>query len=328
MACTNDKNMNVVFCTDTNYIMPSSVLIKSISLNNKNTPIDFYAIVDESVTERDKSILVRELSDNDSHNITFLTVNGREYENMPNLDVSHEYAVRNKITATHTTKACYYRLSMANLLPQSVEKVIYFDCDIIVTQDLSDLWSTNLEGKAVAAVVDEGEFQMHYHQLGFPPEFGYFNSGVMIIDISYWRKHNMFESFLSIIKEHAGRMRQHDQEILNIAFYNNVKRLPLKYNFQEHFFRKPECIPAFYNKYSNEIEQAIVDIAVVHYTADKPWHKECNQPYRGQFLKYLKATQWDAYRLKWKNKQFANSITIYRILIKLGLRKGLYRNLL
>ena len=223
MACTNDKNMNVVFCTDTNYIMPSSVLIKSISLNNKNTPIDFYAIVDESVTERDKSILVRELSDNDSHNITFLTVNGREYENMPNLDVSHEYAVRNKITATHTTKACYYRLSMANLLPQSVEKVIYFDCDIIVTQDLSDLWSTNLEGKAVAAVVDEGEFQMHYHQLGFPPEFGYFNSGVMIIDISYWRKHNMFESFLSIIKEHAGRMRQHDQEILNIAFYNNVK---------------------------------------------------------------------------------------------------------
>lgn len=328
MACTNDKNMNVVFCTDTNYIMPSSVLIKSISLNNKNTPIDFYAIVDESVTERDKSILVRELSDNDSHNITFLTVNGREYENMPNLDVAHEYAVRNKITATHTTKACYYRLSMANLLPQSVEKVIYFDCDIIVTQDLSDLWSTNLEGKAVAAVVDEGEFQMHYHQLGFPPEFGYFNSGVMIIDISYWRKHNMFESFLSIIKEHAGRMRQHDQEILNIAFYNNVKRLPLKYNFQEHFFRKPECIPAFYNKYSNEIEQAIVDIAVVHYTADKPWHKECNQPYRGQFLKYLKTTQWDAYRLKWKNKQFANSITIYRILIKLGLRKGLYRNLL
>lgn len=320
--------MNVVFCTDTNYIMPSSVLIKSISMNNQSSAIDFFAIVDESVTERDKSMLVRELSDNASHNITFLTVNGRDYENMPNLDVSHEYAVKNNITATHTTKACYYRLSMANLLPLSVDKVIYFDCDIIVTQDLSDLWATNLEGKAVAAVVDEGEFQMNYHQLGFPPEFGYFNSGAMIIDVSYWRQHNMFDIFLSIIQEHAGRMRQHDQEILNIAFYNNVKRLPLKYNFQEHFFRRPECIPDFYNKYSNEIEQAIDDIAVVHYTADKPWYKECNQPYRGQFLKYLKATQWNAYRLKWKNKQFANSITIYRILIKLGLRKGLYRNLL
>lgn len=319
--------MNIVFCTDTNYIMPSSVLIKSISLNNTEAMITFYAIIDESVTEKDKARLIDEIKNNNNHSITFLTVNGQDYEDMPNLDVSHDYAKQNKITATHTTKACYYRLSMASLLPQSVERVIYFDCDIVVTQNLTDLWKTDLEGKAVAAVVDEGEFQMRYDQLGFSPTYGYFNSGVMIINLSYWRKFNMIDKFLEIIKGHVGRMRQHDQEILNIAFYNNVKRLPIKYNFQENFFRKSEYIPLFYKKYSKEIEASINDIAVLHYTAEKPWYNECGQPHKNVFYTYLKETTWIGYTPRWKNKKYSVNISIFRLLVKLGIKKSIYRNI-
>ncbi len=319
--------MNIVFCTDTNYIMPSSVLIKSISLNNRKSTITFYAIIDESVTNKDMSMLEHEIECNNNHNIVFLKVNGRDYENMPNLDVSQEYAKKNNITATHTTKACYYRLSMANLLPESVEKVLYFDCDTVIAKDLSSLWETDLAGKAVAAAVDEGELQMNYEQLGFAPQYGYFNSGVMVIDLSYWRRHNMIEVFLEIIRQHAGRMRQHDQEILNIAFYNNVKRLPLKYNLQENFLRHPHIISDLYEKYSEEIEEALNDFAVIHYTAEKPWFKECGQPYKSVFSKYLKQTLWKDYTYKWKNRKLAVNISVFRILVKIGWKRSIYRNL-
>lgn len=307
--------------------MPSSVLIKSISINNAESSITFYAIVDESVTESDMAMLNKEIEHNSRHCINFLRVNGSDYENMPNLDVSKEYAQKNKITATHTTKACYYRLSMANLIPKDVDRVLYFDCDIVVTKNISELWNTNLEGKAVAAVVDEGELHMSYDQLGFSPKYGYFNSGAMIIDLAYWREHNMFDAFMQIIREHTGRMRQHDQEILNIAFFNNVKRLPLKYNFQENFFRRPQLIPDFYNKYSAEIEEAINDIAIIHYTAEKPWFKECGQPCKNVFFQYLNKTLWAGLSPRWKNKNLAFNISAYRILTKLGIKKSIYRNI-
>ncbi|MDE6273184.1 MAG: glycosyltransferase family 8 protein [Muribaculaceae bacterium] len=317
--------MNIVFCTDTNYIMPSSVLIKSISLNNKDKLVDFYAVIDESVTEKDMNILECELEHNSKHKINFLRVNGDAYQNMPNLGVSKEKAKKGKITATHTTKACYYRLSLADLMPETVDKVLYFDCDTVILQNLTKLWNTDLEGKAVAAAIDEGELDMNYDQLGFSSEYGYFNSGVMIIDLAYWRKHNMFEKFLRIIKEHEGRMRQHDQEILNIAFYNNVKRIPMKYNFQEDYFKRPEKISNFYAKYSKEIEDSLRDITILHYTAYKPWYKECGQPMKDCFFDYLKRTAWKKYRPVWKNKDLAFNISIYRMLTKLGIKRSQYR---
>lgn len=318
--------MNIVFCSDTNYIMPSGVFMKSVSVNNANNDIEFDAIIDESVTEADKEALRRVIADNNKHRIEFFTVHGKDFENMPNLEVSPEYAKKMKVTALHTTKACYYRLSMAQLLPETIKKVMYFDCDIIVTQDLMSMWNTDLEGKAVAAVKDEGELDMRYDLLGFDPKDGYFNSGAMIIDLDYWRKNDLFPVFLKIINEHNGKMKQHDQEILNIAFHDNVKLLPMKYNFQENFLHLPGTYP-FYDKYADEIETAIKDFAVIHYTADKPWFADCGQPLKEEFFKYRSMTQWKDQKVKWKRPEYRRNITIYRWLVKLGLRKRNYRKL-
>lgn len=323
----DNEIINIVFCTDTNYIMPSGVFMKSVSVNNARNNIAFYCIVDESVTKEDEAALIETISDNPRHGISFYHVSGKDFENMPNLDVSEEYAKKNRVTATHTTKACYYRLSMATLLPENLRRVLYFDCDIIVTQDLMPMWQTDLEGAVVAAVVDEGELDMSYDQLEYSPEFGYFNSGAMVIDLEYWRTNDMFSKFLEIIRCHAGRMRQHDQEILNIAFHDSVKRLPIKYNLQENFLRKKESIPNFYAKYGREIEEAINDCAVIHYTADKPWYCENNQPMKEEFYKYLHLTKWDGYTPIWKRPQYKRNILILRILQSAGLSKKMYRSL-
>lgn len=41
--------MHIVFSTDGNYIMPTGVMMKSVSVNNANEDITFHGIVDESV---------------------------------------------------------------------------------------------------------------------------------------------------------------------------------------------------------------------------------------------------------------------------------------
>lgn len=324
---TINEIINIVFCTDTNYIMPSGVFMKSVSVNNGKNNINFHCIVDESVTEEDERSLVEVLADNNLHKISFYRVVGSDFENMPNLDVSEEYAKKNKVTATHTTKACYYRLSMAELLPKNLNRVLYFDCDIIVTQNLMPMWQTDLEGNAVAAVVDEGELVMSYDQLEYSPEFGYFNSGAMVIDLDYWRKREIFPKFLEIIRCHAGRMRQHDQEILNIAFHDSVKRLPIKYNLQENFLRRTDLIPDFYTKYGEEIEKGLKDYAVIHYTADKPWYSENNQPLKEEFYKYLRLTKWRDYKPVWKRLQYKRNIQICRFLQNLGFKGKMYRSI-
>ena len=316
--------MNIVFCSDSNYVMPSGVFMKSVSVNNVNNDIEFDAIIDESVTDEDKAALRKVIADNTKHKIVFFTVSGKDFENMPNLEVSSEYAKQMKVTALHTTKACYYRLSMAQLLPDTIKRVLYFDCDIIVTQDLLPMWNTDLEGKAVAAVKDEGELDMSYDLLGYDTKDGYFNSGAMVIDLDYWRRNEMFPEFLKIINKHNGKMRQHDQEILNIAFHDNVKLLPFKYNLQENFLRLPSTY-SFYHKYSVEIERALRDYAVIHYTADKPWYADCGQPLKEYFFKYRAMTQWKNEKVTWKRPEFRRNIAIYRLLVRLRLKKDSYR---
>ena len=42
------------------------------------------------------------------------------------------------------TNATYYRLLMAELLPPSIERVLYLDCDMLICGDVSPLWETSL----------------------------------------------------------------------------------------------------------------------------------------------------------------------------------------
>jgi len=46
----------------------------------------------------------------------------------PNLDTLNKL-----ITKDHLKSATYYRLAIPDILPKEVEKVLYLDCDMIVT---------------------------------------------------------------------------------------------------------------------------------------------------------------------------------------------------
>ena len=51
------------------------------------------------------------------------------------------------------------RLFMGDMLPESVKRVLYLDCDTVVLQSLKHLWKENLEGNIVGAVMEPTIYQ-------------------------------------------------------------------------------------------------------------------------------------------------------------------------
>lgn len=93
----------------------------------------------------------------------------------------------------------YARNYLADLLEPCVKRVIYLDSDLVVVDDIFKLWKTNLGGKTIGAP--------EYCHANFTKYFTnnfwendrysgifsnrspcYFNTGVMVIDLSTWRR--------------------------------------------------------------------------------------------------------------------------------------------
>ena len=129
------------------------------------------------------------------------------------------------------TQAAYYRLMLSEILPKNIHKVLYLDGDIIVRHSLLPLWNIDMKERPVGVVIYPYEvFPDFYSRLNHPPQLGYFNSGVMLIDLAYWRKHEVVKDFMRILQEYAEKLQFGDQDVLNVAFSGNKIVLPMKYN--------------------------------------------------------------------------------------------------
>lgn len=93
----------------------------------------------------------------------------------------------------------YARIYLAELLPTTVKRIIYFDSDLIVVDDIQKLWNINLNSRVLGAPEYCHANFTHYFTTRFwqNPIFAntfrsrkpcYFNTGVMVIDLVKWRK--------------------------------------------------------------------------------------------------------------------------------------------
>ena len=262
-------------------------MIRSVCINNRNEPIVFHIIIDESVTVMQRHLLENCVNDSNNHQIVFHLVDGSLFNNFPQLG----------ITKTYITKATYYRLLFTDIFGANINKVLYLDGDMIITGSLRLLWETDLDGYAVGAVTDMSEGIHDYHRLGYPASLGYFNAGMLLVNLDYWREHHVKDLFLDVINHHPERIKYHDQDVLNIVFCRAKKMLPFKYNFQDGFMYKAERMEMNAQKYAGEIKDAIAHHAIIHYTSTaKPWHKECLNPFKAEWWKVLAKTSWVGYK--------------------------------
>lgn len=305
------ERIEIAACTDHKYVMPFGVMIHSVCRNNTSVAIRFHVVVDETVTEEDRLGLKGVAGGND---VLFYKVDSRSFSSWPLI--------------LHLTPASYYRLLLPLILPEDVGKVLMMDGDIIVRHSLLPLWETDVDGVALAAVPDPAESDIEmYNRLQYPPELGYFNSGVLLMNLNFWRANNISDEIESFVNNHSDRILYCDQDILNYVLRKRKKTLPIKYNTQSGFLFQLEKAGYDYWKYEKEVLEARKDPVVIHYIFDKPWIEGTNPPFKSSFLKYQDETKWKGVVWPKPKRPFMTKLishsndAVYRIVTKLGLLK-------
>ena len=304
-----NQPINILCCTDEKYAPFYGIMLTSLFDNNKG---EFFEIFVLTAGLKEETIQdLQTLVDANHSKLTVIIVDESRLKNCP---------IRE---GDHVTLATYYRLLTPVLLPD-VERIIYLDGDIIINNSLKPLWNTNLEDKALAAIIDEDyNGEERHKRLYIPQQIPYFNAGVLLINLKYWREHDVIIRCMKCIENMADKLLFHDQDTLNVVLHNEIKLLPLTYNFQRGFIDY-----AFYNnydsKYQEEINSEKYKPTVIHYTGySKPWHKGCRHPYASYFLYYWKKSLWSDMPLVKTNSSFKQRLSAIRneIIWTLGIKK-------
>lgn len=198
----------------------------------------------------------------------------------------------------HISLATYFRLLLPSALPPSVDRVLFLDCDLLVVDSLSPLWSLEMAGAPLAAVESPNPLQ-HVERLLLAAGEHYFNAGVLLIDLERWRARDVLGEAKDFYVRHRERVRWHDQDLLNQLFRGQWHRLSPRWNalpqlwspddsFRGHI---PRCPPSL---------AGVGGPAIVHFAgggACKPWNYHCRHPYRDDYRRLAAATPWGCGRL-------------------------------
>lgn len=179
----------------------------------------------------------------------------------------------------------FYKLALADLV--CAERVLYLDSDVVVTSSLQQLWDCDLEENFLAAVEDVGTIDPP----PMTPGAGYFNSGVMLLDLKRWRDDRLSQRVLEWTLSSDRSLEQlfFEQHGMNACVDGRWKRLPLTFNQQSMFFE--ESIAEEYLRKNPEqraaLEAAKKHPCIVHFTgATKPWQLGGRRPQGWRYWYY------------------------------------------
>jgi lipopolysaccharide biosynthesis glycosyltransferase/glycosyltransferase involved in cell wall biosynthesis len=186
----------------------------------------------------------------------------------------------------HISRATFYRLAIPALAPSHVERCLYLDSDLIVVDDIRELWRTDLEGAPIGAVIDTGmAWRGFATEQGLDPAKGpYFNAGVLLLDLAQIRREHSFETARALAARTA--FLYLDQDALNITFWGRWKKIAPRWNLQHTVLMQE--VPA---DIAPQELPGPGKPALVHYTSKrKPWLKDEYHPYAWLYWRALHRT--------------------------------------
>jgi lipopolysaccharide biosynthesis glycosyltransferase len=186
-----------------------------------------------------------------------------------------------------TSLACYYRLLIPKILPEDVDKVFYFDGDMIADADLAKIYDEMPGDKLLAAVIDlvaNAHSDRNLKHLRGWEEFAkfnedqrqapYFNAGFFIMNLKLARKLDIFGDFMNFLAAHPTPPYA-DQDTLNAVcgqkHSDKMLYLPPQWNvFAYTNYNADFYMMAGYTHH--EIRNAFENPLVIHYGGEsKPW---------------------------------------------------------
>lgn len=283
-----DQSIILVCSADENYAMPLTVVVYSAlaNLKNKQQTITLY-ILDGGIQRSTRQKVERSLN-SEQLAIHWIKPDVSRLKHLP--------------VTRYLTIAAYFRLLIPQFLPPSISKAIYLDCDMIVQEDLEELWKIDIGENYVLAVPDDNQltFSMavglrNYQELGLDPNHRYFNSGLLVINLTKWREDDIGNHVIQYSEQNHEYVCDADQDGLNVVLAGKWGELDPRWNqmpriYTQSSWRDSPYDEATFNSFRDQPY-------IIHYTnAPKPWRKGCTHPATHLFLHYLDQTAWSGWR--------------------------------
>ena len=207
MPHQNLNYISIAFCIDNIYALYSYVsMISILETKNFNTFISFYIIVKKDFSEQNKAIILSLYEQYDFLNISLIYMDDRY----------------NKVKViNYLNQMAYFRLSLGELLP-NLNKIIYLDSDVIVYNDLTNLFNTNFNGHMILCRKAPKKMKIN--------EKMKINSGILLLNLKKMRDTKFEQKIIKIINKGFVSSVQ-DQELLIKYFLNDMGEFNEKYNF-------------------------------------------------------------------------------------------------
>ena len=257
--------MNILVTLDRNYLPPLRVMLGSLLRNNSKETFAIYTIGD-GLTAEDWAAL-KELCGNQ----------GCIYPVEVPADLFADAPV-----ARYWTRAMYYRLLAAELLPETLDRVLYLDPDILVINAVRPLYDTDLEGNLMAAATHTGLLAgitdpVNRLRLENYEAEAYYNSGVLLMDLAAMRREVRPADIFGYAREHADILLLPDQDVLNGLYGGQILGVDDSlWNYDARRFDRYLLL----SQGERDMDWVMGHTALLHFCGKrKPW----NHSYQGRF---------------------------------------------
>lgn len=229
----------------------------------------------------------------------------------------------------------YFRLLLVDLLPDTIDRALYIDVDMIINKPLNDFYFCELGSNKLAACLDftgTPPFEDYRQELFaefISPDFIYFNAGLTLFNLSELRPFYNFAYYMDTAQKLDYKIQFPDQDLLNYCHWNEVLLFDEnKYNL---YARRA------YTDRGATLQSVKQTSHVVHFATAKPWQGNCfhceleqlwwdyakQTPFYIEFLKQMvyetinsNETFTYAMNLQLENKQLYQIISQYDTLLK------------
>lgn len=188
-------------------------------------------------------------------------------------------------TTSRYPREMYYRIFAARYLPESLERVLYLDPDVIVNGRIDSLYAMPMENQLFAAASHVTGLMQKVNELrlSMDEDSPYINSGVLLMNLALLRREQDDEAVFDFIARHKNTLLLPDQDVISSLYGRRIIALdPYRYNMTERLmaFTLLEGSPL-------SLDWIRENTVIIHYCGrNKPWKRH----YIGQLNCFYRET--------------------------------------
>ncbi|MDD1503984.1 glycosyltransferase family 8 protein [Lysinibacillus sp. CNPSo 3705] len=292
------NKINVLTSINKEYIPHMGAMFTSILENSSNIENICLGVIHSELVDNDKKEIDNFFKEKYGVSINYYKVDENEFSELP-------------IIAEHLKIETYFRLAIPKVVSEDINKVIYLDSDMIIRNDIFDLWKIDIENYIVGAVINPlNNSNMYlYKGLGLSDSSDYFNAGVLLINLKEWRRREFNIEINNFIEKKQESIIYADQDALNGAINGNWKRIDERWNMTNNLL---DIDLEFQYQLSRTLKEITENPYIVHFTGrSKPWHLFCWHPFKEEYKKYANLTPWSRNQLETHNNKKLKEIIVF-----------------